>query len=119
MNGLFKRLQDEIDAQQEQRGLSPVDLLDLPPALAGIIKKIVRRNGMALAQIAQELQQAPAEIQEMLDQLVEKGFLRRIEVKDETWYKAQFGRKRDPATTVDVWSALGNLIEDDDPEASD
>ena len=32
--GLFDRLQDEIDARGRQEGLSPIDLLDLPPGLA-------------------------------------------------------------------------------------
>ena len=58
--GLFDRLQDEIDARGRQEGLSPIDMLDLPPGLAAIAKKIVRRNGMNLAEIATDVSLDPA-----------------------------------------------------------
>lgn len=110
--GLFDRLQDEIDARGRQEGLSPIDLLDLPPALAAIAKKIVRRNGLSLAEIAQEMGQTPEETQAVLDDLVEKGLIRRVEVNNEIWYKAHFARKADKKLSTGVWSALDNLLEE-------
>ena len=110
--GLFDRLQDEIDARGRQEGLSPIDLLDLPPALAAIAKKIIRRNGLSLAEIAQEMGQTPEETQAVLDDLVEKGLIRQIEVNSEIWYKAHFARKADKKLSTGVWSALDNLLEE-------
>lgn len=111
MAGLFDRLQDELDSREQPGGLSPIDLLDLPPKLGAVIQKIIRKNGMKLDEIAAALDQSPAETQEALDELVGKGFVRRIEVKDELWYKAKFGRKADKTLHQSVWSALDGLIE--------
>ncbi|MBN1993216.1 MAG: helix-turn-helix domain-containing protein [Anaerolineae bacterium] len=110
--GLFNRLQDELDSRERQEGISPSDLLDLPPALASVIKKIVRHNGMKLTQIAEELGQTPPEARKMLAELVEKGYVRTVEVKNELWYKAQFARKRGRLTS-DFWSNLDNVVDED------
>ncbi len=111
MSGLFDRLQDEINARGEPEGLSPIDLLDLPVELAAIVKKIVRRNGMPLAEIAEELQQSPEAAVATLADLVQKKFMRRIEVQGEIWYKAQFARKPDKKLSRGVWSVLDNLLD--------
>ncbi len=113
MAGLFDRLQEEIDTREQQAGISPVDLLDLPPALATVIKKIIRKNGMKLAEIAAALNQNPEETQKALDELVEKGYIRRIEVQKNIWYKAFFRRKADRATGHSFWSALDDIVEED------
>ena len=114
MAGLFDRLQDEINSREQPGGLSPVDLLDLPPTLANIIKKIIRKNGMKLSEIAAALDQSPEETRQALDELVDKGYVRRVEVKQEFWYKAHFGRKADKTLNQSVWSALDQVIEEEE-----
>jgi DNA-binding MarR family transcriptional regulator len=114
MAGLFNRLQDELDSREQQDGISPIDLLDLPPALATIIKQIVRKNGMKLADIAKALNQSPEKAQKALDELVDKGYVRRVEVKEDIWYKAFFRRKADKPIGSGVWAALDGLVEEDD-----
>ena len=114
MSGLFDRLQDELDESGKgQKSLSPIDLLDLPPALATIIKKIIRKNGLELAEIAQELDQSLEETQELLSDLVAKGYVRQVKVQDKIWYKAHFGRKTDKPLSSGVWSALDSVIDQD------
>ena len=112
MGGLFDRLQDEIDSREEPGGLSPIDLLDMSPALAAVIQQIIRKNGMKLDQVAVALDQSPQETQKVLDELVKKGFVRQIEVKEEIWYKAHFGRKADKTLHDSVWAALDSIVED-------
>jgi DNA-binding MarR family transcriptional regulator len=114
MGGLFDRLQDEIDSRDKPGGLSPIDLLDMSPALAAVIQQIIRKNGMRLDQIAATLDQSPQETQKILDELVKKGFVRRVEVKEELWYKAHFGRKADKTLHQSVWAALDNVVEDEE-----
>ena len=114
MGGLFDRLQDEIDSREQPDGLSPIDLLDMSPALAAVIQQIIRKNGMKLDQIATALDQSPQETQKALDELVEKGYVRRVEVKEDIWYKAHFGRKADKTLHDSVWAALDNIVEDED-----
>ena len=111
-SGLFNRLQDEIEVRDSGEGLSPIDLLDMPDSMATVINKIIRKNGMRLEDIATELGQSPEETQGVLGKLVEKGFVRRIEVKNEVWYKAQFGRKADKALSLSIWSSLDDVMGD-------
>jgi len=113
MAGLFDRLQDEINSREQPGGLSPVDLLDMPPTMASIIKKIIRKNGMKLSEIAAALNKNPEETQQALDELVAKGFIRRVEVKQEYWYKAHFGRKADKTLNQSVWAALDKVVEEE------
>ena len=114
MAGLFDRLQDEINSREQPGGLSPIDLLGLPPTLASVIQKIIRKNGMKLEEIATALDQSLEETQKALDELVDQGYVRRVEVKQELWYKARFGRKADKTLHQSVRSALDGLIEEED-----
>ena len=115
MAGLFNRLQDEINARDTGAGLSPIDLLDMPESLATVVNHIIRKNGMKLEDIAAELEQSVEDTQTMLDELVTKGYVRRVEVGDEEiWYKAQFGRKADKALSLSTWSALDGVVEDEE-----
>ena len=118
MAGLFNRLQDELDARDKNEGLSPIDLLDMPDSLTAIINQIIRKNGMKLEDIAEELGQSLQATKKMLDELVEKGYIRQIEVRgEEIWYKAQFGRKADKALSLSIWSALDGVVEDEEKKA--
>ncbi len=115
MAGLFNRLQDEIDARDEPGGLSPIDLLDMPKALATVINQIIRKNGIKLEDIAAELNQSSADTKATLDELVEKGYVRRVEVRDQIWYKAHFGRKADKVLSSSIWSSLDDVVEEEKP----
>lgn len=114
MGSLFDRLQDEIESRERQEGISPADLLNLPPTLASVIKQIIRQNGMRLTEVAEALDQTPESTQQALDDLIEKGYVRQVEVKNEIWYKAQFARKRGRALSKDFWAALDDAVDLDE-----
>ena len=57
---------------------------------------------------------SPEETRQALDELVDKGYVRRVEVKQEFWYKAHFGRKADKTLNQSVWSALDQVIEEEE-----
>lgn len=113
MGGIFDRLQDDLDARNNKKGLSPVDLLDMPQDLADLVNQIIRRNGMKLEDVAQNLNQSIEKAEQTLDKLVEKGYIRRVNVKQEVWYKAQFGRKADKVVSDNIWSKLDNIFKDE------
>ena len=113
MGSLFDRLQDEIDSRESQDGISPADLLDMPEGLAAVVKQIVRRNGMKLSEVAELLDESPEAAQKTLDDLVAKGYVRKMEVKGVVWYKAHFGRRRSRLSS-DFWSALDDAVDRDD-----
>jgi hypothetical protein len=108
MSSLFNRLQDEIDAQERQDGISPVDLLDMPAPLAKIVKLIVRRNGMKLENIAEAVNQSAEDVQNTLAELVQKGYVREVKVKQDVWYKARFAQKRSRTLSSSFWALLAD-----------
>ena len=114
MGGLFDRLQDELDARDNKKGLSPIDLLDMPPELTEVVNQIIRKNGMKLEEVAQRLNKSEDEAKEALNALIEKGYVREVKVKQEIWYKAQFGRKADKVVSDNIWSKSDNVFNDDE-----
>ncbi len=107
--GLFERLQDEIKARDNVGGLSPIDLLDMPEAVAAIINAIVRNNGLQLNKIAELVNLPENQTQKLLDELLEKNFVRKVQVKDKIWYKAQFKRKAEGNNRTGIWSVLDEI----------
>ena len=113
MGGIYDRLQDDLDARNNKKGLSPVDLLDMPSELADLVNQIIRKNGMKLEDVAKSLNQAHDQAQQTLDKLINKGFVRQVKVKQEIWYKAQFGRKADKVVSDNIWSKLDDIFKDE------
>lgn len=112
MSGLFDRLQEEIAFREAQPGLTPTDLLELPPAIAEVLKMIIRRNGMPLTEIAAGLGQPEAKVAGLLDQLATKGYIRRTKIDGVIWYKVYFKRKPGKSGASTVWEQLDNLIDE-------
>jgi predicted HTH transcriptional regulator len=103
---LFARLQDEITSREkEEVGLAPADLLALPDNLRNLMARITRLGEVTAAQLALELGQEAAEVEVMLADLVEKGYLR-----EEKRYKVAFGRKRIKKLPITIWEALDRKI---------
>jgi DNA-binding MarR family transcriptional regulator len=84
--------------------------LDLSPELRRVVNAITRRGEMSLAEIVQELDIRLSEAEEMLDTLVEKGFMRTFEVEGEPRYKTFFGRREGREMPVRIWDALSEKM---------
>jgi predicted ArsR family transcriptional regulator len=93
-------------------GITPADLLDLSPELRRIVNTITRRREMSLAEIVLEMDMRPSEVRELLDTLVEKGFLKALEVKGELRYKTFFAPRRGREVPLNVWDALSDKMEE-------
>lgn len=113
MAGLFDRLESELEARQRlEEGITPSDLLDLPPELGRVINMIMRRGEMSLTDVIMELDARPSEAKGLLDRLVEKGYLRTFQIKGELHYKTFFSsRRRGRGTPLSVWDALTDKME--------
>lgn len=100
MSGFYEQLLDELDSQGPQDGFSSVDLLNFPPAIASLIGRIMRKNGMTFAEISDELQLSSEMTQKILDTFLLKGFLRQVpDFQGAIVYKTKFTSKtkrRDP-----------------------
>jgi DNA-binding MarR family transcriptional regulator len=92
-------------------GITPADLLALPPELRHLMNMILRRGEMGLAEIVLELDISPSKVSGLLDTLVEKGYLRAFEVEGEQRYKVFLARKRRREVPLNIWEALSNKVE--------
>ena len=105
--GIFDRIQSEIEAQEKQEGITPADLLDLSPPLRKLMNHITRQGEVTATLAAEHLQESSANVGQMLNALVEKGYLER-EKREEDWvYRTRFAHKRGRDIPVGIWSALG------------
>lgn len=105
--GIFGRIQSEIEAREKHEGITPADLLDLSEPLRRLMSRITREGEMTVEVAAEQVGESPENAREMLDALVEKGYLER-EAREEGWvYRTRFARKRGREIPAGIWSALG------------
>jgi len=111
MDSLFDRLQSETETRQQVEGITPAGLLDISPELRNIVNMILRQGEMSLAEIVSQLDMKPSEVKELLETLVEKGYVRVFEVKGEKRYKTFLAHKRRREVPLNIWEALGSKVE--------
>ena len=105
--GIFDHIQSEIKAQEKQEGITPADLFTLSPPLRKLMNHITRQGEVTAASAAEHLQESPVNVDQMLNALVEKGYLEREKQEKEWVYRTRFARKRGRVIPVGIWSALG------------
>lgn len=117
--GIFKHLQSEIDEREKREGITLAELLDLSPPLRRLMNRITRHGELSLSDAAAELDQPVEETQNMLNSLVEKGYLLREKQEEEWIYRTRFARKRGTSLPPGIWSALSpqqKAKEEDEPD---
>jgi hypothetical protein len=106
VDGLFGRVQAEVDARQGHKGLSPYDLLELPKSQRNLMKKLLRQRVISLRDAAAELGQSEAKAEKSLGALVEKTYLVEFEKKGEKHYKILLARKGGKELPLNIWDEL-------------
>ena len=109
--GLFNRLQGELDARERSQGLRMSDLLVLPEALAGVLQWMLRQGGVTLTDVTAFLDQDETAARTVLATLVEKGFVREIEMRGETTYRVRLAPVRGRKLPEGLWQALDDKVE--------
>ena len=77
--GIFDRIQSEIEAREKQEGITPADLLDLSDQLRRLMNRITRDRQMDVEAAAELLGESSANTVKMLNALVDKGYLERVQ----------------------------------------
>lgn len=104
--GIFDHIQSEVEARERQEGITLADLLDLPTPLRRLMNRITRERELTVEAAAEHLGESSVNTRQMLDGLVEKGYLER-EKREEGWvYRTRFARKRGREIPAGIWSAL-------------
>ncbi len=106
MDGIWGRVQAEVEAREGRKGMSPLDLLELPKRQRDLMKKLLKQRVISLRDAATELQQSEAEATQTLCELVEKTFLIEFEKKGEKHYKLLLARKEGKELPFNIWDEL-------------
>jgi hypothetical protein len=106
MDGIWGRVQAEVDARQGKKGLSPYDLLELPKYQRDLMKKLLKQRVISLGDAAAELHQTEAEATQTLSGLVEKTYLIEFEKRGEKHYKLLLAHKEGKELPFNLWDDL-------------
>jgi len=104
--GIFEHMQAEIELRKKREGITPADLLDLPPQLRRLANRITREGELTLEAAAEYIGEPLTQTGQMLDALVEKGYLRYEKLEDPPVYRTRFARRRGREIPAGIWSAL-------------
>jgi DNA-binding IclR family transcriptional regulator len=91
---------------QKQEGMRTTDLLEFPRQQMQLVRYITRQGEATLEEAAEHLGETPADAQQMLDALIEMGYLERAEKKGDWVYRMHFARKSARGLPPGIWNAL-------------
>lgn len=109
--GLLRRLEQELQAHEKVAGLTMADVLALPDTLRTLINWMLRQNQVSLDEVMVQLGQDQARTQSTIDALVDKGFVRPVEIQGETNYKVQMAPQAKRSVPSNSWQALDETPE--------
>jgi len=110
--GLFGRLQNEVNAREKTPGVTVADILEMPDTLRDVINWMMREIQVSLPQVAQHLGKDEPSARTMLATLVDKGFVREIDLKGQLFYRVRLASKRKNTMPANLWKALDDKIEE-------
>jgi len=119
MSGVFDRLQKEIEDKQKDGGITPLDMVDLPPALRKIMKVMLRKVQMSYPELTEEMKNVPEkdrlsnkELEEAIATLVEQSWLMKLGEGKRAIYKVNLRRKSGSTLASGIWQALDSKLKD-------
>lgn len=108
--GIFDAIGKKVEARQQ--GIKVSDLLALPRTHRTLMNRIIREREITLEQAIKYLQEAPETVSEILNSLVENGYLKCVERQGELVYTVYYGRTNPKDIPGSLWAALGEKLED-------
>lgn len=115
---IFDRLQQQLDIQKREQGISALELMDLPPNLRRIMKMMLREIVMKYTHLSQVVAEFPPanrmaqnELDEALKTLVEQNWLVASGEGEFLSYRVNLRRKAGSALDRDIWATLNDRIE--------
>ena len=108
--GIFDSIDKKIESHET--GIRVSDLLDLPRSLRTIMNRVIRDKEVTVETVAEHLGESPEKAQEMLETLIEKGYLRVDKREGVAVYRVEFGRTHPKDIPGSIWSALEGKVKD-------
>jgi hypothetical protein len=100
----FAKLQQALAHLEQVKGVTPVEILELPSPLDEIVRGMMRSGGLTLEELASKLELTTEEARQLGDLLIEKGFLKTEERQENggVLYKVYFARMRGRNIPLDL-----------------
>jgi hypothetical protein len=97
----------DLKAQKDQsKGMRTTDLLEFPKQQMLLVRYVTREGEVTLEAAAEHLGETPAEAQQMLDALIEKEYLERVEKNGDWIYQIHLAHKSARGLPPGIWNAL-------------
>lgn len=119
MPGIFDRLNKEIESKQQEGGITPLDLADLPPALRKIMRLMLRELQLNYIQLCATVESMPEkerltrdDLHDALSTLTQQFWLIRIGEGEKAIYKVNLRRKAGSTLAAGIWSSLDSKLKD-------
>jgi ribosomal protein L40E len=97
----------DLKAQKDQsKGMRTTDLLEFPKQQMLLVRYVTREGEVTLKAAAEHLGETPAEAQQMLDALIEKEYLERVEKNGDWIYQIHLAHKSARGLPPGIWNAL-------------
>jgi hypothetical protein len=87
-------------------GISPLDLLELPPDLREVMNVLMRSGASTAQQVADPMHIEVDKAIGLLDTLVARGHVRQLGKDEQSVYEPILGRSRRPRLSSRLWQAL-------------
>jgi amino acid permease len=105
------------EGEWDTTGLHLTDVLTLPNSSRQLINWMMRQGEISLTEAVTQIGQDEEVVRIMLEELVEQGFVRQMEVGGEARYRAQHALRRGRQLPEEIWQALDKRTEDSEPKA--
>jgi hypothetical protein len=114
--GICDRVEGELAAREKSPGLSMFDLLTLPEPQASLLKWMIRQEAVALGEVVAFLGGDEGQARPVLADLLDRGWVREIEMRGIVQYRVRLAPKRGRALPANLWQALSDKVEGEEEE---
>jgi len=115
---VFDRLQEKLEVEKRDEGISPIEIASLPPNMRKIMRIMLREVEMTRSQLVELIENMPAadrmsleDMDEALKTLSKQGWLICRGEGERINYQANLRRKAGSKLAQGIWSALDERIE--------
>lgn len=105
-NETFNKLCQQLNARAKLPGVTQVDILNLPPPLDNLLRKIIRQGSITVGEFTQDLHLAKGQGERLVKILIDKGYLYTESSGRQTICKIHFARKEKKRLPTDIWNSL-------------
>jgi DNA-binding transcriptional ArsR family regulator len=114
---VFERLQQKLNVEKRDEGISAIEIAELPPPLRKIMRLMLREVELPYADLREAVDAMPEkdrmskpELDQALDVLTHQFWLIRRGEGERVTYQVNLRRKAGSKLAAGVWSALGDKI---------